>query len=50
MTVTNLFIKVEVEVADEEGPEKLGDQICRQILKIYGVRSAEMSNFTTAEE
>jgi hypothetical protein len=50
VAVTNLFIKVQVEVADEEGPEKLGAQICRQILKIYGVRSAEMSNFTTAEE
>ena len=50
MAVTNLFIKVQVEVADEEGPEKLGAQICRQILKIYGVRSAEMSNFTVADE
>ena len=50
MAVTNLFIKVEVEVDDAEGPEKLGAQICRQILKIYGVRSAEVSNFTVAEE
>ncbi|MCU1275599.1 MAG: hypothetical protein JWO48_3030 [Bryobacterales bacterium] len=50
MAVTNLFIKVQVEVDDEEGPEKLGAQICRQILKIYGVRSAELSNFTVAEE
>jgi len=50
VAVTNLFIKVEVEVDDEEGPEKLSAQICRQILKIYGVRSAEMSNFTAAEE
>jgi hypothetical protein len=50
VAVTNLFIKVQVEVDDEEGPEKLGAQICRQILKIYGVRSAEVSNFTVAEE
>jgi hypothetical protein len=50
VAVTNLFIKVQVEVDDEEGPEKLGAQICRQILKIYGVRSAELSNFTVAEE
>jgi hypothetical protein len=28
----------------------LGAEICRQILKIYGVRSAELTNFTAAEE
>jgi hypothetical protein len=50
VAVTNLFIKVEVEVDEEERPEKLGAEICRQILKIYGVRSAELSNFTVAEE
>jgi hypothetical protein len=50
VAVTNLFIKVEVEVDEEELPEKLGAEICRQILKIYGVRSAELSNFTVAEE
>ena len=50
MAVTNLFIKVEVEVDEEERPEKLGAEICRQILKIYGVRSAELTNFTAAEE
>jgi hypothetical protein len=48
--VTNLFIKVEVELAEGEAPQKLGDAICRQILKVYGVRSAELSNFTAAEE
>ena len=50
MPVTNLFIKVEVELAENEAPEKLGAQICRPILKVYGVRSAELSNFTAAEE
>ena len=50
MLVTNLFIKVEIEHAEDEAPEKLGAQICRQILKVYGVRSAELSNFTAAEE
>jgi hypothetical protein len=48
--VTNLFIKVEVELAEGEAPEKLGAQICRQILKVYGVRSAELTNFTAVDE
>ena len=50
MAVTNLFIKVEIEHDDEENPQKLGAEICRQILKVYGVRSAEVSNFTAVEE
>jgi hypothetical protein len=50
LAVTNLFIKVEVEHGEEEVPERLGAEICRQILKIYGVRLAELSSFTVAEE
>jgi hypothetical protein len=50
VAVTNLFIKVEIEHDDEEKPQKLGAEICRQILRVYGVRSAEVSNFTAVEE
>ena len=50
MTVTNLFIKVEIEHDEDEAPERLGREICRQVLKIYSVRSAEVSNFTAVEE
>jgi hypothetical protein len=50
VAVTNLFIKVEIEHDEEEKPQKRGAEICRQILKVYGVRSAEVSNFTTVEE
>lgn len=50
MRLTNLFFKVEVEHDESEQPEKLGAEICRQLLKIYGVRSAELSNFTPIEE
>jgi hypothetical protein len=50
VAVTNLFIKVEIEHDDEEKPQKLGADICRQILRVYGVRSAEVSNFTAVEE
>lgn len=50
MAVTHLFIKVEIEHDGEENPQKLGAEICRQIRKVYGVRSAELSNITVAEE
>jgi hypothetical protein len=50
VAVTNLFIKVEIEHDEEENPRKLGAEICRQILKVYGVRSAEVSSFTAVEE
>jgi hypothetical protein len=47
---TNLFFKVEIEHDDQEQPERLGQEICRQLIKIYGVRAAELSSFTPAEE
>jgi hypothetical protein len=50
MALTNLFFKVEIEHDEEEPPEKLGGEICRQLMKFYGVRSAELSSFSTAEE
>jgi hypothetical protein len=50
VAVTNLFIKVEIEHDEEENPRKLGAEICRQILKVYGVRLAEVSNVTRVEE
>ena len=50
MAVTNLFIKVEIEHDKREEPQKLSAEICRQILRVYGVRSAELSNFTTSDD
>lgn len=50
MAVTHLFIKVEIEHDEKDNPQKLGAEICRQIRKVYGVRSAEVSNITVAEE
>jgi uncharacterized protein YuzB (UPF0349 family) len=40
----NLFIKVEVEYVRGEKPEDLAIQICRQVMKVYGVRTAELSS------
>ena len=46
---SNLFFKVEVEHEDDERPQDRGAEICRQLIKIYGVRKAELSSYTTEE-
>jgi len=46
---TNLFFKVVIEHDEEEQPERLGREICRQLMKIYGVRSADLASFTRVE-
>jgi len=50
MSRTNLFLKIEVEHDAEENPEKIGDDLCRQLQRQYGVLSAEISNYTKVEE
>jgi hypothetical protein len=50
MRRTDLFIKVQLDHKDDEDPAKLGEEICRRVLKIYGVRSAEVSSLVTHPE
>ena len=50
MPLTNLFFKVEIDHDADDEPEKLAGEICRQLMKFYGVRSAELSSFSTVEE
>ena len=50
MPKSDLFFKVEIEHDDKDTPQKLGDEICRQLMKFYGVRSAELSSFNTTED
>jgi hypothetical protein len=50
MKRTNLFFKVEIEHDESESPERLGEEISRTLLKIYGVRSAELSSYTKGDE
>jgi hypothetical protein len=47
---TSLFFKVEVEHGREESPERMGEEIRRHLLRLYGVREAELTHFTSAEE
>jgi hypothetical protein len=49
MKRVDLYIKVEVELDEAEKPDKVADEICRAIKKLYAVRSAELSN-TVAKE
>jgi len=50
MNRTNLFFKVQVEHEPEDNPKRIAEEICRRLLKIYGVREAELSSFTQAED
>jgi hypothetical protein len=50
MSRTNLFFKVELEHDREDDPQRLGEEIGRKLLKLYGVRRVELSNFATVEE
>src|SRR5579871_1328414 len=38
MNRTNLFFKVEIEHDEEERIERLANEICRRLAKVYGVR------------
>jgi len=44
MARTDLYLKIQLDLPDTEQPEKLAAEICRQVSKIYGVRTAEVQN------
>jgi len=44
MARTDLYVKVELDVDEKEKPDRLANEICRMIRKVYGVRSAEVSS------
>ena len=50
MSRTNLFFKVEIEHDPNESPERIADQIRRQVMKLYGVQEVELSSLTTVED
>jgi hypothetical protein len=50
MSRTNLFFKVEIEHDPDDSPEKIGNEIRRQLKKFYGVRDVELSNYAKVED
>ena len=50
MVRTHLFFKVEVEHDEDESPGKIGEEIGRQLRKLYVVRSVELSSILTEPE
>lgn len=49
MQRVDLYIKVTVDVDEDEKPERVGAEICRQVEKIYVVRAAELSSIVVRE-
>jgi len=49
MKRVDLYIKVEVALDEDETPEKVAREICRQVEKIYVVRKAELSSAVTRD-
>jgi len=43
MPLTAIYLKVEVDHDPHEAPEQLAEEFCRRLLKMHGVRSAELS-------
>ena len=50
MPRTDLHLKIELEHAEDEKPQRLAAEICRQVEKIYGVRKAEISNLISCDD
>jgi hypothetical protein len=44
MQRVDLYLKVELQVDEKDNPAKVAAEICRQVMKSYGVRRAEVSN------
>jgi hypothetical protein len=43
MKAIDVYLKVEVDLEDEESPKRFAEELCRALKKIYGVRRAEVS-------
>lgn len=46
----DVYVKVEIDLQEGEKPQKLAAEICRMIRKVYGVRTAEVTNTIASED
>ena len=44
MKCIDLYLKVEVDLPDNEDVQRLADELCRMLRKAYAVRKAELSS------
>lgn len=44
MRRTDVYLKVEIDLDEKEKPDRVANEICRAIRRIYGVRAVEVSN------
>jgi hypothetical protein len=49
MARIDLYLKVVLDTNDLDPPERLAQEICRIVRRIYGVRQAEISNMVERE-
>ncbi len=49
MKRVDIYVKVEVELDEDELPERVAREICRQVEKMYIVRKAETSHVVTRD-
>lgn len=49
MPRSDVYLKVVLDLEEAESPQRLAEEICRAIRKIYGVRLAEVSNIVEQE-
>ncbi len=45
----DLYIKVEVDLPNDENPQKIAEELCRMLRKVYSVRKAELSHLAEHE-
>jgi hypothetical protein len=45
----DLYVKIKLDLDPDEKPERVASEICRQLEKLYAVRSAEVSNIVARE-
>ncbi|MGC9971763.1 MAG: hypothetical protein ABSE56_14365 [Bryobacteraceae bacterium] len=50
MPRTDLFLKVQIDHDPREPAERIAEEICRAIRKVYGVRSAELSSLVSHQD
>jgi len=44
MRCIDIYVKVEVDLPDDESPHKVAEELCRILRKVYTVRKAELSH------